>query len=109
MNPKIEKHQYSTEQCSRQCSKTMSIRVTIFEDNNSLRNGLYQLINGSEGFACVGAFEDCLHLLKNIEDTKPDVVVMDTDARHQWHRRGKNITRKISEPEDPDANNFRGQ
>ena len=55
----------------------MSIRVTIFEDNNSLRQSLYQLINGAEGFKCVGAFEDCLNLLKNIEETKPDVVLMD--------------------------------
>jgi DNA-binding NarL/FixJ family response regulator len=57
----------------------MNIRVTIFEDNNSLRNGLYQLINGSEGFQCVGAFEDCLDLIKNIEDTKPSVVLMDIE------------------------------
>ncbi|MEO7047989.1 MAG: response regulator transcription factor [Ferruginibacter sp.] len=55
----------------------MSIRVTIFEDNKSLRNGLFQLINGSEGFKCTGAFEDCLNLLKNIEDSRPDVVLMD--------------------------------
>jgi DNA-binding NarL/FixJ family response regulator len=55
----------------------MDIRVTIFEDNKSLRQGLYQLINGSEGFACVGAFEDCLDVLRNTEDTKPDVVLMD--------------------------------
>ena len=53
------------------------IRVTIFEDNKSLRQGLYQLINGSEGFVCTGAFEDCHDLLKNIEDAKPDVVLMD--------------------------------
>jgi len=57
----------------------MNIRVTIFEDNNSLRKGLYQLINGSNGFECAGAFEDCLDLLKNIEDTKPDVVLMDIE------------------------------
>jgi len=57
----------------------MNIRVTIFEDNNSLRNGLYQLINGSDGFTCVGAFEDCLDLIKNIEDTKPNVVLMDIE------------------------------
>ncbi|MEO7463398.1 MAG: response regulator transcription factor [Ferruginibacter sp.] len=55
----------------------MNIRVTIFEDNKSLRNGLYQLINGSDGFTCAGAFEDCLDLMQNIEDTKPDVVLMD--------------------------------
>ncbi len=57
----------------------MNIKVTIFEDNNSLRNGLYQLINGSDGFTCVGAFEDCLNLVKNIADTKPDVVLMDIE------------------------------
>lgn len=55
----------------------MIIKVTIFEDNHSLRVGLYQLINGSDGFQCVGAFEDCSNLLKNISDTKPDVVLMD--------------------------------
>lgn len=55
----------------------MSIRVTIFDDNSSLRKSLYQLINGSDGFKCVGVFEDCLDLQKNIEDTKPDVVLMD--------------------------------
>lgn len=55
----------------------MNIRVTIFEDNNSLRQSLYQLIDGSDGFKCVGAFEDCLDLLKNVEETKPDVVLMD--------------------------------
>jgi len=54
-----------------------NIKVIIFEDNRSLRQGLYQLISGSEGFQCVGAFEDCLDLLKNIVDTKPDVVLMD--------------------------------
>ncbi len=55
----------------------MNIKVAIFEDNSSLRKSLYQLINGSEGYTCVGAFEDCLDLLKNIEETKPDVVLMD--------------------------------
>jgi len=53
------------------------IKVAIFEDNPNYRVGLYQLINGSEGFECVGAFEDCLNLLKDIANTKPDVVLMD--------------------------------
>jgi DNA-binding NarL/FixJ family response regulator len=54
-----------------------NIKVTIFEDNNSLRNMLYQLINGSDGFECVGTFLDCSNLIKNIDRTKPDVVMMD--------------------------------
>jgi DNA-binding NarL/FixJ family response regulator len=55
----------------------MKIKVTIFEDNKSLRMGLYQLINGSEGFVCAGAFENCLNLLEDIKSTHPDVVLMD--------------------------------
>ncbi len=54
-----------------------TIKVAIFEDNNGLRNMLYQLVNGSEGFECTGAYPDCNNLLKVIEKTKPDVVMMD--------------------------------
>jgi len=55
----------------------MKIKVTIFDDNRSLRQGLYRLIDGSEGYECAGAFENCSNLLKDIENTKPDVVLMD--------------------------------
>lgn len=53
------------------------IKVAIFEDNQSLRLGLYHLVNGTEGYTCVGAFQDCSHLMENIRDTNPDVVLMD--------------------------------
>ena len=53
------------------------IKVTIFEDNQSLRMGLYHLVNGTDGFTCVGAFQDCSHLMDNIRDTQPDVILMD--------------------------------
>lgn len=55
----------------------MSIRVAIFDDNHSLRYGLYQLINGSEGFVCVGAYENCKTVLRDIKDCAPDIVLMD--------------------------------
>jgi len=55
----------------------MTIRVTIFEDNKSLRQGLFQLINGTEGFQCVGAFEDCMNLLHDVAETRPDIILMD--------------------------------
>jgi DNA-binding NarL/FixJ family response regulator len=55
----------------------MSIKVAIFEDNGSLRNSLYQLIDGSNGFACVGAFPDCSNILTNIATIKPNVILMD--------------------------------
>ena len=53
------------------------IRVVIFEDNRSLREGLAALIGGTAGFECRGAFPNCNNLLKNIAQTKPDVILMD--------------------------------
>lgn len=55
----------------------MEIRVAIFEDNRSLLTGLYQLINGTPGYTCVGAFENCSNLLKNIKETNPNIILMD--------------------------------
>ena len=55
------------------------IKVAIFEDNSNLRRGLTTLINGSDGFECVGAFGNCDKLVKNIMDTEPDVVLMDIE------------------------------
>lgn len=55
------------------------IKVAIFEDNRSLREGLATMINGTTGFECVGAFPNCNHLLKNISQARPDVVLMDIE------------------------------
>ena len=55
------------------------IRVAIFEDNRSLREGLAAMIGGTGGFECVGAFPNCNNLLKNISQARPDVVLMDIE------------------------------
>ncbi len=57
----------------------MSIRVAIFEDNPLLRDSLLQLVNGTEGLVCTGAFPDCYNLMHKIESAKPDVILMDID------------------------------
>lgn len=57
----------------------MEIKVVIFEDNNNMREGLFQLINGSQGFICTGAFPNCDDLMKRIEKSNPDVIVMDIE------------------------------
>jgi len=57
----------------------MEIKVAIFEDNTNMREGLYQLINGSQGFTCTGAFPNCDDLVKRIEKSNPDVIVMDIE------------------------------
>lgn len=56
-----------------------NIRVVIFEDNTNLRKGLASLINGSQGFECTGAYGNCDALIKNITESKPDVVLMDIE------------------------------
>jgi DNA-binding NarL/FixJ family response regulator len=57
----------------------MNIKVAVFEDNRNLREGLFQLIDGSDGFRCVGAFGNCDRLVSNIKESKPDVVLMDIE------------------------------
>jgi DNA-binding NarL/FixJ family response regulator len=55
------------------------IRVAIFEDNRSLREGLFNLIESSDGFTCAGAFAHCERVVENIEETQPDVILMDIE------------------------------
>jgi len=55
------------------------IGVAIFEDNRNLRNSLFQLVNGSDGFACVGAYANCESVLENVRECRPDVVLMDIE------------------------------
>ncbi len=55
----------------------MDIRVAIFEDNLLLRESLYQLINGTAGLSCTGAFSNCDNIVFNIKKTAPHVVLMD--------------------------------
>ena len=57
----------------------MNIRVAIFEDNNNLREGLFQLVNGSDGFECVGAYPNCNNLVFDLSESKPHVILMDIE------------------------------
>lgn len=57
----------------------MEIRVIIFEDNRQLRESLFNLLESSGGFICAGAFAHCERVLENIEETQPDVILMDIE------------------------------
>jgi DNA-binding NarL/FixJ family response regulator len=56
-----------------------AIRVAIFEDNRSLRESLFNLLESSEDFTCVGAFAHCERIIENIDETHPDVILMDIE------------------------------
>ncbi|MFA4917595.1 MAG: response regulator transcription factor, partial [Syntrophales bacterium] len=53
------------------------IKVVITEDNNTIREGLAALINGTPGYSCVGAFSECESFLAKIPTLPADVVLMD--------------------------------
>lgn len=56
------------------------IRTLLIEANRPLREGLFQLINGSPGFSCVGAFSDATDIVFNIQRCLPNVILMDIDS-----------------------------
>ncbi len=57
----------------------MDIRVAIFEDKALIRAGLAAIINDTEGFICCGAFEDGRQWQQNINNCRPDIILMDIE------------------------------
>lgn len=57
----------------------MNIRVAVFDDNLKRRDSLNTLIDLMEGMECVGTYVDCSNVLKDIKESRPDVVLMDID------------------------------
>jgi DNA-binding NarL/FixJ family response regulator len=55
------------------------INVAIVEDNNTIREGLAALINGTENYKCVGSFNSCEKFLESLRVLKTDVVLMDIE------------------------------
>ncbi len=55
----------------------MKIRVCIFEDSKTFRDGLADLIRLSPQFELVGAFPDCSGMIEKLTTLRPDVVLMD--------------------------------
>lgn len=53
------------------------INVVIVEDNTTIREGLAALINGTDGYKCVGAFGDVESFLPKINILNINVVLMD--------------------------------
>jgi DNA-binding NarL/FixJ family response regulator len=54
-------------------------RIAIFDDNERVRNSLHMLLDGSPGMEVTGVFEDAVELQKKMEQSMPDLVLMDID------------------------------
>jgi DNA-binding NarL/FixJ family response regulator len=57
----------------------MPVKVTIFEDRASVREALALLIKSAVGLELAGAYAHCNNLIKDIESSLPDVVLMDIE------------------------------
>ncbi len=55
------------------------ISVVIVEDRDMIRSGLEMLIDGTDGYQCVGAYRDCESMLENVVELDPDIMLMDID------------------------------
>jgi len=53
------------------------INVAIVEDNDTIREGLAALINGTSGYKCIGAFGDCETFLAKLKTLEVNVTLMD--------------------------------
>ena len=58
-------------------SATENIRVMIVEDDRAVREGLSLIIDGTPGYACVGAFGSVEEGLKLPANLNPDVMLLD--------------------------------
>lgn len=55
------------------------IKVSIVEDQSTIRNGLKNLLHEHDEFECVSDFEDAESILKDISFNLPDIVIMDIE------------------------------
>lgn len=53
------------------------INVVIVEDNITIREGIAALINGTDGYKCVGSFNDAESFLNKLSSLDVNVVLMD--------------------------------
>lgn len=74
----------------------MPIKVTLYEDNNALREALEILIKGVDNYSLLGAYGDCLHIETDLRQEQPDVILMDIDLPGRSGIEGAHLAKKIS-------------
>ncbi len=57
----------------------MDCTLVIYEDNTRLRQSLELLLNEASGYRVVGSFGNCDHVMDDMEQCKPMLVIMDVD------------------------------
>jgi DNA-binding NarL/FixJ family response regulator len=55
------------------------IRLVIYDDNLQRRDSLKALLSMTDGIECVADFPDCSHVVEDMDNYYPDVVLMDIE------------------------------
>lgn len=72
------------------------IKIILYEDNPQLREGLFMLLNGSDGFIVVGAFTNPTNIISQYQSLKPDVILMDIDMPETTGIQGLKMLREVN-------------
>jgi DNA-binding NarL/FixJ family response regulator len=75
-----------------------TIRVVIIEDMREVREGLAALINGTQGFRCVGSYYSMEAALTGIGNDPPEVILTDLGLPGMTGVRGTEILRERFPP-----------
>src|SRR5689334_1799709 len=89
MNPKSRLEQVDTSATL----KSEPIRVVVIEDMREVRDGLTALINGTQGFKCVGSYFSMELALTGIGNEAVDVILTDIGLPGMTGVRGTEILR----------------
>lgn len=54
-----------------------SIKIAIIDDDQEIRDGLWWMLNQTEGFICTGKYENCSNAMKDLDKNPTDVLLMD--------------------------------
>lgn len=61
----------------REQEQSTTIKVAVVEDRNRIRDTIVDIINGTVGLKCIGAYNSVESALKELEQNLPDVLLMD--------------------------------
>lgn len=57
----------------------MPINLVVYEDNTRLRESMLLLLSNDPAYIVTGAFANCNHVLDDIAEASPELIIMDID------------------------------